>query len=143
MKRATKIANESLLLPFSADDESQDGRSKGRAVRCLAGAWRGEAVQRFVAKPFARFCLNCHLLRGRKCLMLSISMPVFALQLPVLQNNRKVSRCCCNYLRELANFEREVSFFSPETCFGLKFSKNSLFLRRRPVSLDCIRHHFS
>jgi len=33
MKRAAKIANESLL-PFSADDESQDGRLKGRAVRC-------------------------------------------------------------------------------------------------------------
>jgi len=34
MKRAAKIATESLLLPFSADDESQDGRSKGRAVPC-------------------------------------------------------------------------------------------------------------
>src|SRR6516165_11614696 len=28
-----------------------------------------------------------------------------------------------------------------EACFGLNFSKNSLFLRWRPVSLDCIRHH--
>jgi len=28
-------------------------------------------------------------------------------------------------------FERAVTFFSPEACFGLKFSKNSLFLRWR------------
>jgi hypothetical protein len=111
-----------------------------KVERCrVAGAWRGSTA--LLAKPFARFCLNCHLLRGRKCLMLPILNACFALQLPVLQNNRKVSRCCCNCLRELANFERAVTFFSPEACFGLKFSKNSLFLRRRPVSLDCIRHH--
>jgi hypothetical protein len=29
----------------------------------------------------------------------------------------------------------------PKACFGLQFSKNSLFLIWRPVSLDCIRHH--
>ncbi|HWZ08186.1 MAG TPA: hypothetical protein VNY53_14875 [Bradyrhizobium sp.] len=39
------------------------------------------------------------------------------------------------------NFERAALVFSPEACFGLKSSKNSLFPRRRPVSLDCLRHH--
>jgi hypothetical protein len=60
--------------------------------------------------PFARFFLECHLLQGDRSLILPISMPVSALKLPVLQNNRKVPLRCCNQLRTQSNFERAVPF---------------------------------
>jgi hypothetical protein len=70
-----------------------------RVERC--GAWQALCLTRrgsagLGVKPFARFFPDCHLLGGGKCLMLPISMPVFALKLPVLKNNRKAARRCCN-----------------------------------------------
>ena len=105
--------------------------------RCLAR--RGSAIRE--AKPFARFVLDCHLLRRGKCLISPISSPVLALELPVLRNNRKLLGRPCNRFESRLIFSRPAAQDPPKACFRPKIPKNSLFLRWRRVSLDCIRHH--
>jgi hypothetical protein len=105
--------------------------------RCLAR--RGSAIRE--AKPFARFVLDCHLLRRGKCLISPISSPVLALELPVLRNNRKLLGRPSNRFESWLIFSRPAAQDPSKACFGSEFSKNSLFLGWRPVSLDCIRHH--
>jgi hypothetical protein len=73
--------------------------------------------------------------------MSRIGSPVFTLQAPVLQNNRKLPGGPRNCPGPHWNFPWPAAVSSPRACFGPRFSKNSLFLHWRPVSLDCIRHH--
>jgi hypothetical protein len=81
-----------------------------------------------------------YLFGGSKCLILRFAPPVFTFQAPVLRSNRKVPGGPCNCLGTHWNFQWPTAVSPPRACFGLKFSKNSLFLPWRPVSLDCIRH---
>jgi hypothetical protein len=43
-------------------------------------------------------------------------------------------------LKSQSIFDRPAAQDPSKACFGSKFSKNSLFLRWRPVSQDCFRH---
>jgi hypothetical protein len=44
-------------------------------------------------------------------------------------------------LKSQSIFDRPAAQDPSKACFWSKFSKNSLFLRWRPVSQDCFRHH--
>jgi hypothetical protein len=89
----------------------------------------------------ARFSTACHLFEGYRGLILRVAAPVFTPQPPVLRNNRKLLGRPGNRFESQSIFQRPAAQDLSKACFGLKFSKNSLFLSWRPVSLDCIRHH--
>jgi hypothetical protein len=84
---------------------------------------------------------DCHLFEGYTGLILRFAAPVFTPQLPVLRNNRKLLGRPCNRFESRSIFCRPAAQDPSKACFGPKFSKNSLFLGWRPVSLDCFRHH--
>src|SRR5258708_23606914 len=60
--------------------------------------------------------------------VLALCRPVFAHQMPVLQNNRKVAGYPRNQRRVRTNFRPLTVISPPKACYEPLFSKNSLFL---------------
>ncbi len=70
--------------------------------------------------------------------MLRFAAPVFTLQPPVLQNNRKVPAPSCNCLGSLTNPRWSIDLSHLKACYLLNFAKNSLFsgkIQARPVRI--------
>jgi hypothetical protein len=104
----------------------------------------GQAGQGRQFVPRHRSCAILYSLSPVRRLQMSdmrFAAPVFTPQPPVLRNNRKLPGGPRNCPGPHWNFQWPAAVSPPRACFGPRFSKNSLFLRWRPVSLDCIRHH--
>jgi hypothetical protein len=95
-----------------------DDRDQGQPAQPGQAEVRREAV----------LIRDCHLFCGLKSLMSSLGSPVFALNQPVLQNNRKVPQRLCICLGLQSKFDWLAAISASAACSGLKISENSLFL---------------
>jgi hypothetical protein len=74
--------------------------------------------------------------------VLALCRPVFAHQMPVLQNNRKVAGYRRNQRRLRTNFRLPTVISPPKACYDALFSKNSLLSGLRDqFAHDCAHHH--